>query len=156
MTSNQYRVYMGFVTTWNRCTHFGTINSRVDRINDVPKHLEKLEVTYLIPYLLIDERAQAFVYNADLTRVFVSNPNLGWIRKNPIQIVEIYQDLCPRATEWWGHTAQIALRLDVALMDGLDNGVAVPDFVVPFAQTAQEEAILSNSDIGIRVPTSAI
>lgn len=132
MTPNQYRAYIRFATIWNNCTHFGTINSRVDRINDVPEYLAKLEVRDLLPYFLIDEKTQAFVYEA----------NLG--RKNLIHIVEIYQDLCPHGTAWRGRDAQIALRLDVALIDGLDYGVAVPDFVVPFASTAQAEAILNN------------
>ena len=34
--------------------------------------------------------------------------------------------------------------VDVDLTNGLDDGVAVPDFVVPFLQTAREEAIINN------------
>ena len=58
--------------------------------------------------------------------------------------MEIYHDVHLRGTEWREHNAQIALRLDVDLIDGLDDNVVVTDFVVPFAQTALEEAILNN------------
>ena len=135
MTFNQYKAYMKFVVRWNDCTHFGgVIVSRVDRTNDVYNYFYfmKLGVADLIPYLLIDEKTNAFIYRA----------NLG--RKNVIQVVEIYRDIRPRATEWRECHAQFALRLDVDLTDGLDDGVAVPDFVVPFLQTAQSEAIINN------------
>ena len=132
MTFNQRRTYMEFVAAWNDCTHFGIITSRVDRINDVINYLVRLEVVDLIPYLPINEKTNAFIYKADLGR------------KKLIQIVEIYHDTYPRATEWREPYAEIALRLDDDLIDGLDDGVAVPDFVVPFARTAQEEAILNN------------
>ena len=132
VTINQYRGYTKFVVDWNCCTHFGTISSRVDRTNDVPNHLAKLRVTNLIPYLLIKEITNAFVYEADLGR------------KNLLHIVEIYHDVRLRGTEWRERNAQIALRLDVDLIDGLDDNVVVTDFVVPFAQTALEEAILNN------------
>ena len=133
MTFNQYKAYMKFVTRWHDCTHLGgIIVSRVDRTNDVRNYLIGLGVADLIPYLQIDEKANAFIYEADLGR------------KNPIKVVEIYRDMRPRATEWRERHAQFALRLDVNLTDGLDDGVAVPDFVVPFLQTAQEEAIINN------------
>ena len=132
MTFNQYRTYMKFVACWNDCTHFGIIVSRVDRTNDVGNYLIGLGIVDLIPYLRIDEKTNAFIYKADLGR------------KNPIQVVEIYQDSRPRATEWRERHAQFALRLDVDLTDGLDDGVAVTDFVVPFLQTAQVEAIINN------------
>ena len=132
MTFNQYKAYMKFVARWNDCTHFGIIISRVDRTSDVFDYLTRLGVADLIPYLRIDEKTNAFVYKVDLSR------------KNPIQVVEIYRDTRLRATEWRKRHAQLALRLDVDLMDGLDDGVAVPDFVVPFLQTAQDEAIINN------------
>ena len=68
MTFNQYRVYMRFVAARNDCTHFGTIHSCVDRTNDVPRYLEKLGVEDLGIYLLINERTQAFVYDAEIIR----------------------------------------------------------------------------------------
>ena len=128
MTSDQRKAYMKFVACWNNCTHFGIITSHVDRINDVRDRLVRLGLTDLIPYLLINEKTNAFIYETD----------------NPIQIVEIYHDTRPRATEWQELYAEIALRLDDDLVDALDYGVAVPDFVMPFAGTAQEEAILNN------------
>ena len=132
MTSDQRKAYMKFVARWNNCTHFGIIISRVDRINDVRDRLVRLGLTGLIPYLLINEKTNAFIYEADLGR------------KNPIQIVEIYHDTRLRATEWRELYAEIALRLDDDLVDALDYGVAVTDSVVPFAGTAQKEAILNN------------
>ena len=92
----------------------------------------RLGLTGLIPYLLINEKTNAFIYEADLGR------------KNPIQIVEIYHDTRLRATEWRELYAEIALRLDDDLVDALDYGAAVTDSVVPFAGTAQKEAILNN------------
>lgn len=132
MTSDQRKAYMKFVARWNNCTHFGIIISRVDRINDVRDRLVRLGLTNLIPYLLINEKTNAFIYEADLGR------------KNPIQIVEIYHNMRPRATEWRELYAEIALWLDDDLVDALDYGVAVTDSVVPFAGTAQKEAILNN------------
>ena len=131
MTFDQYRTYMKYVARWNDCTHFGTIISRIDRINDVPNFLEGLEVAELIPYLLINEKTNAFIYKIDLGR------------KYPIRTVEIYHDTRPRATEWRKPNAEIALRLDEDLVAGLDAGVAVPDFVVPFTNTALAEAMLN-------------
>lgn len=133
MTSNQHRIYMELADRWNDCTHFGgVIVSLVKRINDVPNHLLELGVADLIPYLRIDEKTNAFIYEADLGR------------KNSIQVVETYQDLRPRATGWRERHAQFALRLDADLIGGLDDGVAVTDFVVPFLQTARDEAIINN------------
>ena len=133
MTFNQYKAYMKLVSLWKDCTHFGgMIVSPVDRTNDVLNYLKELGVADLIPYLRIDEKTNAFIYKADL----------GW--KDPIKVVEIYRDMRPRAAEWRERHAQFALRLDVDLTDGLDDGVVVPDFVVPFLQTAQEEAIINN------------
>ena len=86
---------------------------------------------------------QTIVFIKPLTNDFIYKANLG--RKNPIQVVEIYQDMRPRATEWPERHAQLALRLDVDLMDGLDDRVAVSSFVIPFFQTAQGEAIIKNT-----------
>ena len=126
----RHRTYMEFVTAWRKCTHFGNIISRVDRINDVLNYLVELGLTDLIPYLLINEKTNAFIYKADLGR------------KKPIQIVEIYRDTRPRATEWRERYAQIALRIDEDLVDGLDDNVAIPEFVVPLLDTALEEVML--------------
>ena len=127
----QQRDYGMLAAAWNHCNHFGTISSSVDRINDIPCHLVKLDVAHLMPYLLINEKAKAFVYKADLGR------------KNLIHVVEIYYDLRPHGTEWREQHARLALLLDVDLADGLDAGVIVTDFVVPFADTAQREVILN-------------
>ena len=111
--------------TWLCCTHNGNILSCVDLINDVPRYLAELGVGSLIPYLLITEKTGAFVFTADLGK------------KNVVRIVEIYQGR--RATEWRVPHAQFALRLDADLEAGLNNDVAVVDFVVPFAKTALAE-----------------
>lgn len=123
---------MKLVAHWNNCTHFGVIISCVDRTNNVSNCLIRLGVRELIPYLLINEKTNAFIYKADLGR------------KNPTQIVEIYHDWCPRATEWREPHAEIAMRMDDDLVDGLDDGVAVPEFVVPFLNTAMQEVMLNN------------
>ena len=132
MTFDQYRTYMKLVSRWNNCTHFGIIVSRVDRINDVINYLVGLGVDDLIPYLLINEKTNAFIYEADLGR------------KNPIKVVEIYYDWNPHSTEWRKREAQLALHLNEDLINGLDNGVAVPKFVIPFASTALEEVIINH------------
>ena len=132
MTFNQYKAYMKFVARWNDCTHFGIITSRVDRTNDVRNYLMRFGIADLIVHLWIDEKTNAFIYKADIGR------------KNPIQIVDIYRDIRPQATGWRERHAQLALRLDADLIDGLDDDVAVPDFVVPFLQTAQNETIINN------------
>lgn len=123
---------MKLVARWNNCTHFGIITSRVDRINDVVNCLEGLEVGDLIPHLLINEKTNAFIYEADLGR------------KNPIKVVEIYYDWNPHSTEWRKRDAQLAWHLDEDLINGLDDGGAVPKFVVPFASTALEEVMLND------------
>ena len=132
ITFNQYKAHMKLVAYWNHCTHFGVITSCVDRTNDVPDCLIRLGEPELISYLLINEKTNAFIYKADLGR------------KNPIQIVEIYHDWCPRATEWRKQHAEIAMRIDNDLVDGLDDGVAVPEFVVPFLNTAMQEVMLNH------------
>lgn len=132
MTSNQRKAYIKFIARWNNCTHFGVITSRVDRTNDIYDYLVRLGVPELIPYLLINEKTNAFIYKADLGR------------KNLIQIVEIYHDWCPRATEWREPHAEIAMQIDDDLIDGLDDGVAIPEFVVPFANTALQEIMLNH------------
>ena len=132
MTFDQRRNYMKYVAAWINCTHFGIISSRVDRINDVLNYLVRLGVADLIPYLLINEKTNAFVYEADLER------------KNIIKVVEIYQDWNPRSIEWRKRNAQFALQLDDDLIDGLDDDVAVTQLVVPFGETALEEVLLYN------------
>ena len=131
MVFHRRRAYMEFVAAWRECTHFGTIISRVDRINDVINYLMELGMTDLIPYVLINEKTNAFVYKVDLGR------------KQPIQVVEIYHDIRPRSTEWRECSAQIALRIDEDLVVGLDDNIAVPEFVVPFLDTALEEVMLN-------------
>ena len=131
ITLNQYKAHMKLIARWNNCTHFGVITSCIDRTNNVPDCLIRLGVPELISYLLINEKANAFIYRADLGR------------KNPIQIVEIYHDWCLRATEWREPYAEIAMRIDDDLVDGLDDGVAVPEFVVPFLNTAMQEVMLN-------------
>ena len=123
----RHRTYMEFVAAWRECTHFGTIISRVDRKNDVLNYLMELMMADLIPYLLINEKTNAFIYKADLGR------------KMPIQVVEIYHAARPRSTEWRERYAQIALKIDEDLIYGLNGNVAVTDFVVPFLDTALEE-----------------
>ena len=123
---------MKLVACWNNCTHFGIIASRVDRTSDVVNYLVGLGVDDLIPYLLINEKTNAFIYEAGLGR------------KNPIKVVEIYYDWNPHSTEWRKRDAQLALHLDEDLINGLDDGVAVPKFVVPFASTALEEVMINH------------
>ena len=132
ITVNQYKAHMKLIARWNNCTHFGVITSCVDRTNNVSNCLIRLGVPELIPYLLINEKTNAFIYKA----------NLG--RKNSIQIVEIYHDWCPRATEWREPHAEIVMRIDDDLIDGLDDDVAIPEFVLPFANTAMQEVMLNH------------
>lgn len=40
--------------------------------------------------------------------------------------------------------AEIAMRVDDNLVGGLDDGVAVPEFVVLFLNTAMQEVMLNN------------
>lgn len=126
----RHKVYMEFVNVWKDCTHFGIIISRVDRINDVSNYLVRLGVADLLTYLFINERTNAFIYKADLGR------------KKQIQVVEIYRDTRLRGTEWRERYAQIALQLDVDLVNGLDADVMVTELVVPFADTALKEVLL--------------
>ena len=121
------------VADWKDCTHFGTVVSFVKRTNDVPKHLAKLGVEYLIDFLLINEKTNAFIYSADLGR------------KNLTNIVEIYYDLRPRSVEWRKQGAQLALQLG----DDLSNGfyyenVIITEFVVAYLKTAVEEVLRYN------------
>ena len=132
MTFDQYKAYMKLIALWTNCRHYGIITSRVDRINDVYNYLVELGISDLIPYLLIDEKTNAFIYRADLGR------------KNHVRIIEIYHDTRPRATEWRERYAEIAMLIDDDLVDGLNEGVAVPKFVVPFANTALEEVMLNH------------
>ena len=130
MTVSQRKAYMDYADAWLHCNYWGIIRSNVDRINDVDMHLAKLEVPDLTSYLLIDEKTKAFVYKADLGRGSL------------IDIIEIYYGWNPRSTEWRKRNAQFALHLDEDLINGLDDGVAVPKFVVPFASTALEEVMI--------------
>ena len=132
MTFNQYKAHMKLVAHWSNCTYFGIITSCVHRTNDVSNCLIRFGVPELISYLLINEKTNAFIYKADLGR------------KHPIQIVEIYHDWCPRATEWREPHAEIAMRIDGDLVGELDDGIAVPEFVVPFLNTAMQEVMLNN------------
>ena len=133
LTIHQLRVYERLAANWKNCNHFGNITSSVERVNDVPNHLTKLGVEYLIPFLWIDEKTNAFIYHADLGR------------KNSAHIIEIYYALRPQAIEWRKQDAQFALQLDDDLIDGLDyDGVAVTQLVVPFGETALEEVLLYN------------
>ena len=114
------------------CNHFGVIISFVDRINDVPIYLARFGVTDLIPYLRVDEKMKAFLYEA----------NLLW-RKRPIRVVEIYYDWSPHGTEWRKRGSQFALRVDSDLVDGLDDDIAITDFVIPVGRSVVEEGILN-------------
>ena len=155
MTPDQYQAYQQFVKDWSRCNFLGTICSVANRTNDVPQYLAKLGVASLLQYLWIDEKMQAFVYQVNFGNFWEKNPNLridektqafvyraNFGVKNPIRIVEIYYDLRPRATDWRVRHAQVALYLDRDLEDGLEEGVVVTDFAVPFAKTALEEVKL--------------
>lgn len=169
---DQYKAYVKLTNAWLHADCLGIICSDVNRINCVVTHLAKLGVIDLIPYLLIDEKTKAFVYKADLWRNIVkhekkltphdSNTTLpdrkGWVaqplrstaRPNNyglyiglINVVEIYHDWNPRSTEWRKREAKFALQqLDEDLIDGLDDRVAIPKLVVPFAHTAMQEVML--------------
>ena len=132
MTIHQFRTYENLAAHWKNCDHFGIITSFVERINDVPNYLTELGVEDLIPLLWIDEKTNAFTYDADLGR------------KNPIHVVDIYHDLRPRAVEWRKQGAQFALQLDDDLIYGLENDVAVTQLAVPYGETALEEVLLYN------------
>ncbi|MCE2401002.1 hypothetical protein J4G08_08970 [Candidatus Poribacteria bacterium] len=126
-------LYESFAADWQECTHFGIIASFVERTNDVPKHLAKLGVEYLIDFLLINEKTNAFIYCADMGR------------KNLTNIVEIYYDLRPRTVEWRRSGAQLALRLDGDLSNGFYyENVIITKFVVAYLQTALEEVLYYN------------
>ena len=132
MTVHKLRVYERLAANWKNCDHFGIITSSVERINDIPDHLTKLGVEDLIPFLWIDKKTNAFIYDADLGR------------KNPIHIVEIYYALRPQAIEWRKRGAQFALQLDDDLIYGLEDDVAVTQLAVPYGETALEEVLLYN------------
>ena len=119
---------MDFTMTYNQrnAWHYGIILSRVDRINDVPDYLIKLGGSDLIPYLLVDEKMKAFIYDAEFM-----------MKKHPVRVVDLYYDFRPRSTDWRERDAEIAVWLDADLIDGLDDGIAVSDFVIPFGRTAQ-------------------
>ncbi len=126
-------LYEEMVADWKDCTHFGTVVSFVKRTNDVPKHLAKLGVEYLIDFLLINEKTNAFIYSADLGR------------KNLTNIVEIYNDKSPRSVEWRKQGAQLALRIDDDLYNGFYyENVIITEFVVAYLKTALEEVLYYN------------
>ena len=125
MTFNQHGNY--------GCNHFGVITSYVERINDVPIYLERFGVIDLIPYLWINEKMKAFLYQANLLD-----------RKGAIRVVEIYYDWYPHGTEWRKRGAQFALWLDNDLADGLDDNVAVTDSVTPVGRSSVEEGRLNH------------
>ena len=132
MTISQRKAYMEYIDAWLHCNYFGIIRSDVDRINDISMYLANLGVPDLTWYLLIEEKMKAFVYKADLGRGSL------------IDIVEIYYDWNPRSTEWRKRNALFALHINEDLIDGLDDNVAVPQFVVPFASTALEEVMINH------------
>ena len=78
------------------------------------------------------KKMNAFIYEADFGR------------KNPIKVLEIYYDRNPHSTEWRQQRTEFALRLDEDLVDGLDEGVAIPELVLSFAMTALEEVMLNH------------
>ena len=131
--NDKISLYEDMVADWKDCTHTGTIASSVKRINDIPMHLIKLGVEYLIDFLLINEKTNAFIYSADLGR------------KNLTNIVEIYYDLSPRSVEWRKQGAQLALRLDDDLYNGFYyENVIITELVVAYLQTAIEEVLRYN------------
>ena len=132
MTVDKIRTYERLTSDWKICNYFGIITSSVERINDVRDHLTKLKLEDLIPFIRIDEKTNAFIYNADIGR------------KCPTHIVEIYYDWDPHGTEWRKRHAQFALQLDTDLIEGLDDNIAVTELVVPFGETALEEVLLYN------------
>ena len=153
MTNDQRRAYKKYIDAWNLCNYFGIIFSIADRINDVPNYLTKLGVDYLIDFLDIDHKTQAFVYTAYLAEIRSLdvdgeefNYALGTLyleNKRPIHIVEIYYDLQPHAIEWRRQGAQFTLLLDDDLRYGFeDDNVVVTEFTVPFGKTALEEVML--------------
>ena len=129
-TRDQLRAYERYIHAWKLCNFFGIIISVADRINDVPNYLIKLGVDYLIPYIWVDEKTNAFVYKA----------NLGM--KNGIIVVEIYHNLRPQPIEWRLSKAQLALKIEDDLIYGLDEGVVITEFTVPFLNSALDEAML--------------
>lgn len=132
VTAHRLRIYENLAAHWKNCNHFGVITSSIERVNDVPNHLTKLEVEDLIDFLRIDEKTNAFTYDADLGK------------KTPTHIVEIYYALRPRSTEWRKQGAQFALQLDDDLIYGLEDDVAVTQLAVPYGETALEEVLLYN------------
>ena len=131
MTDDQYRAYQKYIDAWELCNFFGIIISVADRINDVPNYLTKLGVDYLMPYIFLNEKTNAFVYKA----------NLGM--KNGIIVVEIYHNLRPQPIEWRLSEAQLALKIGDNLMYGLDEGVAITELAVPFLNSALDEVMLN-------------
>ena len=131
--NDKISIYEEMIEDWKDCTHFGCITSSVKRINDVPMHLVKLGVEYLIDFLLIDEKTHAFIYSADLGL------------KNLTDIVEIYYDKSPRPVEWRKQGAQLALQLDDDLYNGFYyENVIITEIVIMYLQTAIDEILRYN------------
>ena len=131
MTVDRLKTYKRLASEWKICNYFGIITSSVARVNDVSNYLTEFEVEDLIPFIRIDEKTNAFTYDADLGR------------KYPTHIVEIYYDSKLHGTEWRKRYAQLALQIDDDLIGGLDyDHVAVTELVVPFGETALEEVLL--------------
>ena len=153
MTNDRRRAYKEYIDGWGRCNYFGEICSVADRTNDVRNRLTKLGVDYLIPFLFIDHKTQAFYYTAYLAEIHsldVDAPEINYAfgtlyleKKCTIQIVEIYYHLQTQEIEWRKQGAQFTLLLDDDLRYGFeDDNVVVTEFTVPFGKTALEEVML--------------
>ena len=66
---DQRKAYKRYIDEWGRCNYFGEICSVADRTNDVPNLLTKFGIDYLIDFLFIDHKTQAFVYKAYLEEI---------------------------------------------------------------------------------------
>lgn len=155
MTMDQRRAYKQYIDEWGSCNFFGEICTDADRTNDVHNRLTKLGVDYLIDYLFIDHKTQAFVYTAYLAEIRTIdvessefNHAIGVLyleKKRPIQVVEIYYAQRPQATDWRKQGKQITLELDDDLRYGFeDENVVITKFTVPFGKTALEEVMLNH------------
>ena len=160
MTMDQRRVYKRYIDEWGRCNYFGEICSVADRTNDVAKILTRFGVDYLIDFLFIDHKTQAFVYTAYLAEIRAIdvdseefNCGFGTLyleKKRPTYVVEIYRDLRPQAIDWRKHREQFTLELDEDLIYGLeDDNVAVTDLVYPFAKTALNEVMQMENQLSL-------
>lgn len=153
MTIDQRRAYKRYIDEWGRCNYIGEICSVADRTNDIRNLLTKFGVDYLIDFLSIDHKTQAFVYKAYIAKIHAIdvesvelNHAIGILyleKKHPIYVVEIYNDLRPQTIDWRKHREQFTLELDRNLLNGLEyENVAITEFTVPFGKTALEEVML--------------